>query len=164
MPMLQYLMLGTGYYITKIDGSKPVSDLMKEIKVSDEFRRFPYQWADLQLYTTRDTQQDEPGRFLTVTEALNSKMLWDNTPGQRLGKLDTYMPHHLRMKSTQRIGFYFPDVGERSNGDVHLLVVFSREVSAFHGSRQVISSASEDRWLRKRALENKERRKLAQEK
>lgn len=35
MPTLQYLIPGKGSYSTKIDGSKPVSDLMKEIKAND---------------------------------------------------------------------------------------------------------------------------------
>lgn len=86
------------------------------------------------MYTTRDNQQNhQPGRFLTMDEAHSNKLLWEKSTDQRLRRLDTYTPHHLRMKSVQRIGFYFADVGERISDDLHVLVVFSH-FSAFHDS------------------------------
>lgn len=47
MPALTYLILGKGSAITKIDGSKPVSDDSPGIRG---------RWADLQLYSTRNNQ------------------------------------------------------------------------------------------------------------
>lgn len=84
-------------------------------------------------------------------------MLWDKSPDQWLRKLETYTPRRLRMKSTQRIDFYFPDVGERMGDDdnLHVLVVLPQS-SAFHGSGRVLSIASDNRDCAKRAREWKE--------
>lgn len=163
MPMRQHLIVDNGFCVSKIDSSKPVSDLMKEIQADDEFPRTPLSMG--RSGAPHHARHPAEPATRSLPDNWRGSELRDAVGGKRLRKLDdVYTPRHLRMKSTQRIDFYFPDAGERmSDGDLRLLVVFSY-YSAFHGCDRELSHASHGRemhkWLREYTKRG-ERKKLA---